>query len=367
VVIGADPSGSSASAEMAERGLSVLMIEKDEFPGKSKVCGGGIAEPFIEDLDLEPFVIEKEISGNIFFFPWMVINGGRANARSVSVQRKVFDNYLAQRAVRAGVKMSCLTLATGISTEIDKIRVYLRKMNTGERMSVIADLVIFADGPTSLAHRSFGLGFSKDRDKTGLGAIYELEWKSNPLDCCEFYFDREVSPWGYGWIIPKRNVVNVGVGCLLSKLQRNIRQHLDYLVNKHPIASKKLASRKVLRFGVALIPFAPAQKTVGHRILIVGDAAGMVDPLMGSGIGYAIHTGRTAGWIAAKAFRKSDFSEDFLRHEWMHEWEKTKDSRFLQFEYVISRIMLALSSVDREACIRMWAYWSAIGRLLNRT
>jgi digeranylgeranylglycerophospholipid reductase len=371
VVIGAGPSGSSAAAEMAKRGLDVLMVEKDEFPGKSNVCGGGILETrLVKDLDLEPSVIDKEIFDYVYFFPWGIVDR-RSSVKSISFLRRVFDNSLAQRAVRVGVKLNCLTLVTGVAIKTGNVRVYLRRMNTGEPTAVIADLVIFADGPSSLAYKSFGLGFSRTRGNTALGAIYELEWKNNPLDCFEFYFDRKVSPWGYGWIFPKRNVVNVGVCCLLSKLRRNIRQHLNYLVNEHPIASKKLAGRKALRFAAALIPIAPARKTVGHRMLVVGDAAGMVDPIWGGGIITAIRSGRIAGRIATKAFNESNFSKDFLKHEWKHEWKKTKESRYLQYQYLKSRIMLVLSSVDREAYIRLQGLVTRIpqsrfGRLFAR-
>lgn len=352
VIIGAGPSGSSAAAEMAKRGLDVLMVEKDEFPGKSNICAGGIPKTLIKDIGLDPTVVEKEIFGSVFFFPWTVIDNRRAMADNISVRRRIFDNYLAQRAVRAGAKLSCLTLATGVTTEIGKVRAYLRKMNTGESTNVIADLVIFADGPSSLAHKLFGLGFSRTPDKTALGAIYELEWKNNPLECFEHYFYRKVSPWGYGWIFPKKHVANVGVFCLLSKLRKNIRRHLDYLVYEHPIASKKLAGKKILRFGTALIPLAPARKIVGNRMMVVGDAAGMVDPLWGGGIGYAIRSGRSAGHVAVKAFNDSDFSKGFLR-QYDLEWNKTEDGRSLQFQYAKLRVMLALSHFNRDAYIRV--------------
>ncbi len=233
------------------------------------------------------------------------------------------------------------------------VEVCLRDMRTGSPTTVNADLVIFADGPSSLSYRRFGLGFSRSPDRTFLAAIYELEWKNTPLDCFEFFFDRNVSPWGYGWIFPKRHVVNVGVGCLLSKLNTNIRQNLDYLVNKHPLASKKLAGRKILRFASALIPVAPARETVGPRMLVVGDAAGIVDPLWGGGIGYAILTGKIAGQISVKAFAESDFSKDSLQHHWTREFTRTKEGRYLQYQFAKSRIMLALSSVDPDAYIRL--------------
>lgn len=347
VVIGAGPSGSAAAAEMAKRGLDVLMVEKDEFPGKSNVCGGGILEThLVKDLDLEPSVIEKEIFNYMFFFPWGIVDRRHSPVKSISFHRRVFDNYLAQRAVRVGAKLNCLTLATGVAIETSSVRIYLKRMNTGEPITMIADLVIFADGPSSLAYKTFGLGFSRTPSDTALGAIYELEWKSNPLNCFEYYFDRKISPWGFGWIFPKRHVVNVGVGCLLSMLQRSIRHHLNYLVNEHPIASKKLTGRKILRFAVDLIPFAPARETVGPRMLAVGDAAGMADPIWGGGIEYAIHSGRIAGQIVAKAFNESDFSREFLKHEWTDKWEK-KYWRPMQINYIKSRILRAMSHVDR--------------------
>ncbi len=119
-----------------------------------------------------------------------------------------------------------------------------------------SELVVFADGPSSLARGCFGLGFVRSPDNTAFGAVYEIESRNNPIDYYEYYFGRDVAPYGFGWIFPKKHLLNVGVACLLSKLQRNIRDHLNYFVTQHAIASKRIANRRILRFAAGLIPVA---------------------------------------------------------------------------------------------------------------
>lgn len=197
-------------------------------------------------------------------------------------------------------------LIKDVTVKSDGIQVKSRE-NTIE-----SKLVVFADGPNTLAYRRFGIGFKPWSNKTCVSVVCEVKWENNPLDHTEFYYGYDISPWGYGWIFPKRNTVNVGVWCLHSVLNSNIIESLNYLLRKHLLTQEKLKGKEVVWLRSALIPVAPARKIFGERVLVVGDAAGMVNPVTSGGIAHAINGGMLAGRISSEALEKDNFSSTFL-------------------------------------------------------
>jgi digeranylgeranylglycerophospholipid reductase len=350
VVIGAGPAGATAAREIARNGYGVFLVEKSAFPGQTSVCGGGIDKVSVENLDLPEKVIEKNISKSLHYFPWGIYT---LTTPSLSVQRNVFDRFLAERAEKYGAKLFTSTIAWNVTLKRNAIVAHLRNLLTNESYEVKAKLLIFADGPHTLASRKFrDVGFRSKPSNTAFAAIYEIEWKHNPFDCFEYFFDTKISPWGYGWIFPKKNLLNVGVVSLMSKMRSNIRKHLDFLVDKHPIASKKLHERPKLRFAADIIPLQHARRIYGERILVVGDAAGMVDPLWGGGISYAIRGSSIAARVAVKALEKSKFNEAFLSR-FQRTWKKDKSFKYLRRQQLLSRLFLIYSKFDRNAYIRL--------------
>jgi len=340
------------------RGYSVCLIEKDAYPGKSNVCAGGIDKVYVQNLNLTKEIIEKNISESIYHFPQQTY---AVNTPGISVRRKVFDRFLAEKAVMEGAELLVSTLVTDVARSRNGMVVSLKNRVTGEKFWVKSKLVIFADGQNTLAFRKFGIGFGS-RNRKAFSAIYELKWEDNPLECFEFFFDREVSPWGYGWIFPKRDLLNVGVMCLMTMMRSNIKTHLDFLVNKHPIASKNLAERAKLRFAAAIIPLQNANKIYGDRFLVVGDAAGMVDPIWGGGIGYAIRGSMLAARVSAKALEENSFNETFLS-QFEREWKKGKTYKSIMKSQLLLTLSLSYSRFDKDAYLKLQALLALINKV----
>jgi digeranylgeranylglycerophospholipid reductase len=345
-VIGAGPAGSTAARTIAHRGFDVLLIEKDEYPGMTNVCAGAMPGSIIRDMGLDPGVIEKEISGQQHYFPWGMAESPLEDA--VTVYRKVFDRSLAEKAVEDGAHLLNNTLVRDISVKAGGVSI------DAGATEIESKLVIFADGPNTLAYRRLGFGFRPDADNTCASAVCEIEWADNPLDQFEFYYGYGIAPWGYGWVFPKRNTVNVGVGCLASRVRSNIMDSLNYLIRDHPLTRDRLKERKVVSLSTATIPVAPAGKIFGERALAVGDAAGMVDPISAGGIHHAIHGGRIAGGVCADALEEDDFSAGFLSR-YQDRWERSRDYFFIYRKYLLSNAFLYLSRFDRNAYAKMTA------------
>lgn len=342
-VIGAGPAGSATARVIAKHGFDVILVEKDEYPGETNVCAGAMPRSIIKNTGLNSDVVEKEILGEKRYYPW----GSKIlDFDHVSVYRHVFDRSLADKAVDEGVKMLTKTNMSvkDVSVKSDGMGV----ISEGKADTIESKLIVFADGPNTLANRKFCIGFKPEADKTFVSVACEVEWKNNPLDQFEVYYGYEISPWGYGWICPKEDTMNVGVVCLYSELHSNIIDSQNYLLKKHPLTSEKLKGREIRWLSSALIPVAPAKRIFGERMLVVGDAAGMVDPVWGGGIVQAINGGMLAGKVCVNALEENDFSSTFLS-QYQDLWHKTVDYYYIYSKYLLSTVFLYLYKFDRNA------------------
>lgn len=312
IVIGAGPAGSATAKTIADRGLDVQLIEKRQ-PLETKTCGGGIPHTLTKLLSLPKHVIEKEISYEVHNFPW----GKKVNSeKHVTVRRGVFDNFLANEAEKSGAQVIYEDTVVDVRRENEEMIVDA-KTRKGDLISRSCKMVVFADGAATIAGKIFpSVGFKGNPKNTALGAIYEVESKDNSMKHYELFYGSQIATWGYGWIFPKKDSLNVGIGCLLSDLRKkgqNIRNLLDrFYANAVQKLDKFPKEKRIVEFGAALIPLSLSPRIFAPSCLVVGDAAGMVDPLLGCGIVHALAAGRLAGQIAADALARNDCSERFL-------------------------------------------------------
>ena len=138
----------------------------------------------------------------------------------------------------------------------------------------------------------------------------------------------------------------------MSMMNKNIRYYLDDLVNRYPVVSRRLKGRAKVRFAGDIIPCAHAKRLVGDRVLVVGEAGGMVDPIWGGGIHFALASGSLAGQVAVEAIEEDAFDERFLLR-FDRRWRKSKDYRNLRKAYLLARVFLTYSKLDRYAFLRL--------------
>jgi len=363
-VIGAGPAGAATAEKLAESGHDVVMIEKDAFAGETNVCGGSMDAAFAADLGL-PNEIVKRINRWIYYFPFKVQSVPMDN---LSFARNKFDRYLADRAVRRGVRLFNYTAAVSVDRTYDEINVMTVNRNTKEKQTVRSKLVVFSDGPSTLGQKAFGIGFHGTPTNTALGAIYEFEHDGTG-DSYDLFFDQKISPWGYGWVFPKWDHLNVGVGCLISKLNGHLKDYLDYFVFKHPIVAKKLEGKRKIRFAAATIPLVPAERISDTRALMVGDAAGMVDSIWGGGIGFALGAANLAARVASDAIAENRFDAGFMS-QYDRLWRNTQDYKLLRKFKMMSDLALTLQPIYTNVYPRLvdfliW-YSEARNRIIKR-
>jgi len=301
----------------AEKGLKVALIEKRSQAGL-KVCAGGLESRVLEEFDIEDDIIE--CYPQRFYIcgekRWIV-----REEKSATVYRKKFDHYLADRAVVAGAKIFTSTRCVKVSKNNQELIGIVVKSQKGFD-EILGRVIIAADGFYSTTARSAGLQPHYDRSDVGFAVQCETYTRSEVTDGAVYlFYGEDMASCGYGWIYPKKYGYTVGIGCLLSSLHGNLTRNLEYLMHKHPIASRVLSRvSETSKTEAACIPLKPSDGVCGDGILVVGDAAGQVSPLAGSGIYCAMKAGFLAGRVATEAVSENDTSKIRLK-EYQRKWD----------------------------------------------
>jgi flavin-dependent dehydrogenase len=228
----------------------------------------------------------------------------------VMTQRRRLDAYLAEKAAAAGADLRDGTRVDGLSIGADGIEAEVG----GHR--VAAAHVVGADGANGVVARTAGLGEGIVR---GVALEGNVSWDA--LDR-ERYRSRAVVelgvvPGGYGWVFPKGDHANLGVGGWGSEGPR-LRTHLERLADAHGVPHAALTDVKGHRLPMRPLGTSPA----AGRVLLVGDAAGLVDPLSGDGMYEAFVSARLAA-EAIVAGRPDEYSArlaDTLDHHAAASW-----------------------------------------------
>jgi len=347
IVGGAGPAGSVAAKEIARKGWRVVLLERGERPGQRTVCGGGLEDADVKEMGLPDDLIHRRLVRREHHFPWGVTTTTEPHMTTL---RRELDAWLAQEAVSAGAELvTGVRARTVVRHKTGSVVVTAAERKTGQQTSYQSRLVIFADGPNTLAPRVGNLGFVRTPKTAAVGLVYELAWPGTPMDHYEVHFGGDWSPWGYIWVFPKRDLLNVGITMLPSRgVSRSLEKRLKCFVN----GRSDLSGRQVVRRAGAHIPVAPANRIYDDSMMAAGDAAGMVDPLTGAGIAHAAAGGRLAGQVACEALSEGDFSATSLSR-YQSRWQETSRYHMIHSQARLTRIMLPLCRFDQNLCAKL--------------
>lgn len=239
IVIGAGPAGSTVANVTSNKGFKTLLIEKTKIPGENAVCGGFLFKEVSDDFKIPQDIIERELKGTIKYAPngkYVKIVFDRPYA--VSFFRKNFDSFLSERAVENGFELWTQTRAMDVVRKGNRIEgVIVRKKN--KKMEIISDVVVAADGVNSLITERVGLRKKWKPDQVALAAQYLFRVGEENIDnYFHVLYSDKIAPIGYGWIVPKKDTILVGMLSLLSSLEFNIKKYLSELVNTKLVREK---------------------------------------------------------------------------------------------------------------------------------
>jgi geranylgeranyl reductase family protein len=278
-IVGAGPAGSTAAYRLARAHARVLLVDKMRFP-RDKPCGGGLTMRAVRQL---PFSVDPVVEDRITRARCRLRYGGVIERESDQVlclmtQRRRLDAFLVERAVEAG---AAFRDGVRVSIESDtEIHV------DGEPLEVQA--VIGADGANGVTARTLGLAGGI---VNGVALEGNLPYDRLPRGAWRGLLVLELAtvPGGYGWIFPKGDHVNVGVGGW-GKEGPRLRQHLRVLCEHYGIELRELSELRGHR-----LPMRRRETVLARgRAVLVGDAAGVLDPVSGDGIYEAFVTSRLA-------------------------------------------------------------------------
>ena len=314
IVVGAGPAGSIAARDCARLGFKTLLLEKYPLP-REKPCGGAVMYRGLRLIGkkVPDHIVEQRIFGLRFLLP-----DGRAAEFSsdkligITVFRDRFDELLARSASDAGADLleSARVVDVTVSSESANVR-----LEDGCEYS--AKYLLGADGVNSVVSRALGLRPKrKDLTKVGLGMEadfhvgkegVEKATGGNPsiLEVCAV--DHKVS---YGWVFPKREHLAIGIAGAGVHM-RTLRPRFDNfyrLVEKRIGVGLNLEKRRTFFLGGDGLH----GKNVTDRVILIGDAAGFVDPLMGEGIAYAMKSGEFAATVISNAYDEDRYDKERL-------------------------------------------------------
>jgi digeranylgeranylglycerophospholipid reductase len=327
LIVGGGPAGLSAASEAAKGGLNVAVIEKDRSIAGFIRTSGVTWVKEMEELGL-PRNMCNPIKRYGIYSPTKeyVIETPRAEACVLDV-RKLYQ-YLAHQAAVSGAEIFLGTRVNSASYNKDKTAIEMTADSSTGMMNFVGSIAIDASGFSTIVGRNLGL--VSRWEKFGVGAEYEAYAEKVETDTWALMVGQNYSPAGYCWVFPVgENRVRVGVGVGRPESSVDPFDRLRLLIEKRPgLPLKKLGRVCPLEFHYGIVPNqGPRSLTVGDRVLLAGDSAGHLNPVVLEGIRFAIKFGRMAGEIAKKSIMEDDANKIALA-EYEKRWKKEIWSNF---------------------------------------
>jgi geranylgeranyl reductase family protein len=337
IVIGAGPAGSTSAKLLAERGHNVLLIDKDKFP-RDKPCGGGLPLRVLKRYSYvnNDKIIEDYCYSGTAFSPSLKskVETNRKTPMIGTTLRKIFDFELVNYAKKSGAIFQDGKKVTDIKINDKKARIIL---DDGSHLD--SKIIIGADGVWSVVAKKLGL--RKKGFEYGVCVLQEIELDEKTMDkyfkktrhC--YVHSRYGNITGYGWVFPKKEHLNIGIGggdlnfykdkkINLLKIYKN---YISYLQKNNMIPD----NYKTTPIKGGALPIYPLEKTFSKRAILIGDAGGFINPLSGEGIYYAMLTGEIAAKVINDALEKEKYSEIFLsKYQTLWKKEFGKDLKLIK-------------------------------------
>ena len=338
IVVGAGPGGGTTAAFLSKNGARVLLLDKASFP-RDKTCGDAIGrrcEAIMKELGI-PGEVEKvphaKILGVIFSAPngkiaEITVPKGRASDYSYCSRREVFDNVVFQFAKR---QKNVKTIEQFMVTDVLKengfvVGVKGIDLKSKKETEFRAKIVVGADGALSVVAKKLGLN-EVDLPHHCVAVRAYYDGVEGLTDKIEIHFVESSMP-GYFWIFPVENgKANVGIGMLSNEIMgRGIRlQELMFkVIENEPMFRERFKNAKLVSDvkGWTLPLGSKERKSYGNGFVLVGDAASLIDPFSGEGIGNAMLAGKIASGVIADCLKSNDFSENALKEYHQQLWKE---------------------------------------------
>ena len=350
IILGAGPAGTTLSMGLSAKKIHHILIDQSEFP-RDKICGDALSGKVVYALNrVKPSVVDRIAEDNERFLPSWGISFVAPNKRRLDIpfttdklKHKQAPGFIATRThfdslMVEETKSDYCSQYFGVkvtNTAIMKDGV-LVETSAGKHTG---EIIVDCRGMQSSLARDYGIEMDRDHYCAGLRQYFENVDGMSDEGYIELHFINDVLP-GYFWIFPMTgNRVNVGLGMLsssVSKKKVNLKEVLNRIVKEHPVISKRFKHAKALETVKGWgLPLGSIKREIsGHRVMFCGDAASLIDPFTGEGIGNAMISAKYAADVIEEAIAHHDYSHDVLKvydnHVYNHLWPELKMSHQLQ-------------------------------------
>jgi geranylgeranyl reductase family protein len=292
LVVGAGPAGATAAYHLAKLGSSVLILDKATLP-RYKPCGGGVSPAVAKwfDFDFRP-VIDNEITK--VCYTWQMGDAVESELKNVEpmwmVRRDKFDYFLVERALQRGAQLKDNTEVKAVVFDGSYWQV------TTDKGNFTASYLIAADGTKGFLSKALGF----ESRPQFLGATLEIETEVSHDRQHTAQFDFGSLKNGYIWCFPKSNGYSISAGYIRERKGKaeELKKQLTNYATKFKIDT---SNSQYSEYPMSL--WFEDRPLHTRNALLVGEAAGIVDPLTGEGIRPAIFTGVKAAEAITNALR----------------------------------------------------------------
>jgi digeranylgeranylglycerophospholipid reductase len=323
IIVGAGTAGCLAAKTTAEAGLNVCIIERKrrEEIGE-KICGDALGEHHLKTLDLEKpqaGELEKRIEGIKIYSPdaKTAFTIEHQDFVGYILNRRLFGQWLLRKAIDKGAQLLDSTQCLEPIIEKNYAKgVLAKKLQTRNNIRLTGRAVVDASGFVAVIRRKLPSKFNIQNEVANedVEACYreirQLKQETEDTKYCEIYLNQEVTPGGYSWIFPKSTTrVNTGLGiCMRANFPSPKGQFYKHILSK-PLFEGSL----LLNGGAWYDPTRrPLDNMVGNGVAVVGDAACLVNPIHGGGIGPSMLGGHLAGKAIVEGLENGDVSQKSL-------------------------------------------------------
>jgi geranylgeranyl reductase family protein len=326
VVVGGGPAGLAASQRLAAAGCRTLVCEEHDDIGCPVHCTGVLAEEAVEPLAVPADAVLNPLSTVRFVAP----SGGSfayttATAEAVVIDRRAFDSALGARAERAGVTVARGRRIIAVTVTDRGVRVTAQD---GSRVD--ARVLLLASGANYRLHRALGLGLPSRFLQSA-----QVELPAARMSEVEVHFGSSIAPKGFAWAVPVQrpegSFVRIGVmternaaACFAEILTR-VRERWQVAVPDDLVPRRRM------------LPLGALRHTYADRVLVIGDAAGLVKPTTGGGIYYSALSGRLAAEVLLPLLER-----DVLHREALSDYERQWRREF-QTEFTAQQLLRAIA------------------------